>query len=442
MKEPSQLPKKILLALHAQDDSAILAKGLSAYEVETASDGPTCLQKIASFSPSIIFLDLMLPKMHGIEVMREVRKKSYSIGIVLVSDMPMLQAYDAAKKLGVDEFIIRPINVDSIVTTAEKYWRGELSLSAFAGKNLDLESKHCYIPKIHHPDHYLKFWGTRGSSAVAGADYIRYGGSSSCLEVHADDELIIIDAGTGIRPLGERLVSARVKKIHLILGHTHWDHITGFPFFGPIYEPSVHLSIWAPIGFGIDTKELFMKMLGPAFFPVRIEDIKARIEFHPLRDQDTIKLHNVTITTHYAYHPGPTLCFKIQKGEKTIGYVTDNEFLYGYHGHPAMIDAKNPLLRPYQSQIAFFKDVDLMILEAQYTPFEYQERVGWGHSSISNAAVLIKHTQTKEWIVTHHDPKHTDTLLTKKLQLHRDILEDCQIDCKVMMAHDGLSLPF
>jgi len=439
---PETLSRKILLALSSIEEQEVWKTLLSSFEIATAQDGPECLEKYTSFSPSLILVDLMLPKMHGIEILRRLRNQKTSAGIILIADQPMIQAYEASKKLKVDGFLVRPVTKELLRETCELYFSGHLKLSPLSLETKHSDGGHCYIPKIHHPDTYLKFWGTRGSSAVAGADYMRYGGNSSCLEIRAGDDLIIIDAGTGIRPLGELLISSKARKIHLFLGHTHWDHITGFPFFSPIYDPEVRLSIWAPVGFELDTRELLVKMLAAAFFPVRLEDIRARIEFHDLRDSEQVSIGDLTIAAHYAYHPGATLCFRITRGKQSVGYVTDNEFLCGYHGHPAAIDYSHPLLQPYQSQIEFLKHVDLLVHEAQYTPFEYQERVGWGHSSISNASILVKHTQARDWIVTHHDPKHTDLQLSKKLQLHRDILEDCHIECRVMMAHDGLHIPF
>ncbi len=435
-------PKKILLALSSLDEQEALGKMLSSYELESASSGPDCLEKCKRFDPSLLIIDLMLAKMHGLDIAHRLRAAGNSLGIILVADQPMMQAYEAAMQLKIDEFLVRPFTPEKIKDLCEKYFQGKLKLTPLVREEIHEESSHCYIPKIHTPDRYMKFWGTRGSSAVSGSDYVRFGGNSSCLEIRSGDDLVVIDAGTGSRSLGDQLTNSQAKKIHLFLGHTHWDHITGFPFFSPIYNRDVQLAIWAPVGYEVDTRELFNKMLASTFFPVRLEDIRAKIEFHDLHDGDRINIGDLTISTHYAYHPGATLCFRISQGKRSFGYVTDNEFLYGYQGHPGAIDRDHKLLKPYQSQIEFLKDVDLLIHEAQYTPFEYQERVGWGHSSISNATVLVKYTKARDWLITHHDPRHTDTQLSKKLQLHRDILEDCHIDCKVMMAFDGLALPF
>ena len=113
----------------------------------------------------------------------------------------------------------------------------------------------------------------------------------------------------------------------------------------------------------------------------------------------------------------------------------------GYHGNPNALTKNHRLLAPYQSFISFFKDCDLLIHEAQYTPSEYRTKVGWGHSSVSNAAALVQMTGVKDWMITHHDPKHTDYDLLKKVQLQYDILEDLEIECRVRMAFDTLTIP-
>ncbi len=414
------------------------------FEFVFASSGTECLAKLAFLQPKLVILDLMLPGMHGIELLNKIRSTpaTASTGVIIIASQPMVQTYHAAIKLGANYFLKKPSSCDTLIALCHRWFAGTLTADPFNSDDLSkLEGGHCYIPKMYPSDNYLRFWGTRGSSAVSGPDYVHFGGNTCCLEVRAGDELIIIDAGTGIRSLGKKLLHSHARTIHLFLGHTHWDHITGFPFFSPIYDSNTRICIWSPVGFEKSTREMFTEILAYAYFPVRLEDIRARIEFHDLRDGQVMTIGDISVSTHYAFHPGPTLCFKIRVGNKTFGYVTDNEVLMGYHGHPNAIEKQHHLLKPYLSLIEFLRGVDCLIHEAQYSPFEYQDKVGWGHSSISNASVLVRHCEAKEWIVTHHDPKHTDQELQNKLQLHRDIVEDCRIECQVRMAYDGLILP-
>lgn len=282
---------------------------------------------------------------------------------------------------------------------------------------------------------YLKFWGTRGSCAVSGAEYAEFGGNTCTLEVRLEESVLIFDAGTGIRTLGQELLRQNIRNIHLFLSHSHWDHFIGLPFFEPIYEPGVHITIWAPPNIQRSYKELVSDLLSPEFFPVRLEQVKADLEFKTIQQKTPVKLENVTLDFHSTHHPGLTYSFKIQMGGKTFGYVTDNEMLQGYHG--PIDPVPQELVEPHQSLIEFFSDCDTLIHEAQYTPEEYLHKVSWGHSSSQNAAYLIQQTEVLEWLVTHHDPSHTDLDLHALEARTRKLLDEHQIPCKVRWIGDG-----
>jgi ribonuclease BN (tRNA processing enzyme) len=230
-------------------------------------------------------------------------------------------------------------------------------------------------PSSHPPKNpissYLKLWGTRGSNPVSGAEYVRFGGNTPCLEIRNGEDLVIIDAGSGIRALGQILHDHPSKAIHVLISHTHWDHLLGFSFFYPIYQSNREIHIWSPVGFEKNTQELFADMLAHAYFPVSLDDVQASIFFHDLRDGQTLSFGSIHISTHYAFHPGPTLCFKIHVKNKIIGYVTDNEFLMDCHLDPQKSEKKEVLFTPYQNLISFLSECEILIHEAQYTDEEY-----------------------------------------------------------------------
>ena len=240
---------------------------------------------------------------------------------------------------------------------------------------------------------------------------------------------------------GTILSEANPKQVNLLISHTHWDHLAGFPFFAPIYDPDCQVNIWTPIGFEKTTRELFTEMLAYTYFPVRLDDIQANLVFKDIHEGEPFNIGDIEVNTHYANHPGATVCFKFRINKTRFGYATDNEFLMGYHGNPHTLSKKSPLLLPYNSQIQFFKDCDFLIHEAQYTPIEYQTKVGWGHSSVTNATALIKHAEIQEWIITHHDPKHTDSDLLKKFQMQFDVFDEAKMKCRPRMAFDGMTIP-
>lgn len=437
---------KILIADPSPDlvKKILQAPDGNLYEFAVASKGEEVLAKIASFSPQLILLDLLLPEMHAIELLRKIRANPEwtKLGVIIASTNSMIQNFHATIHAGVDYFVAKPLDISFLYTLFSRFFQGTLVPEPFETPMPSVSTaSQIYRPHTHDPHSYIKFWGTRGSNPVSGPEYIRFGGNTACLEVCHGSDRIIIDAGTGIRPLGQILDAEKVKTLHLFLSHTHWDHITGFPFFAPIYQPDVQLVIWSPIGFEKSTKDLFTEMLAYAYFPVRLEDIKAKISFNDLREGQPVSIGDITIDSHYAFHPGATLCFKIHVAGKTFGYATDNEMFLGYHGNPNAINKESLLIKSHQNIIDFFKHCDFLVHEAQFTPSEYQRRVGWGHCSISNAALLCKFAEIKQWIFTHHDPTHTDEQLLAKLQLHKDILADCHIPCEVHSAFDGMTIP-
>lgn len=436
---------KILIADPDEQIGKLIKKNKSAgrYIIETVRTGFECLAKLDSFQPDLVLIELMLPQIHGMEILRKIKTdpRTHQVGVILTSAHAMLPNYQTAIKLQCDYFLEKPFDATSVFSLFKLYFEGKLHPDPFSGQeSAAAEGKHCYLPKMHSPTSYIKFWGTRGSNPVSGPEYIRFGGNTSCLEIHHGNELIIVDAGTGIRPFGTVLSKSNPKEVNLLISHTHWDHLAGFPFFAPIYDPECHINIWTPIGFEKTTRELFTEMLAYTYFPVRLDDIQATLVFKDIQEGVPFHIGNIEVNTHYAYHSGATVCFKFRMNKITFGYVTDNEFLMGYHGNPHLLSIKNRLLIPYNSMIKFFKDCDFLIHEAQYTPIEYQSKVGWGHSSITNAAVLIKHAEVREWVITHHDPKHTDNDLLTKMQMQFDIFDEAKMDCRPRMAFDAMTM--
>lgn len=439
--------KRVLLAELSKEvtHEFLRSPKAKAYLAETAASGDECLDKLERFHPDLLLVDLFLPQIHGIEVLRKIRAnpKYKGMGVILLSSLPSMQNYYVAIKEGADFFIEKPIDPSTLFALIESYFQGKLHPESFT-KTVPPASKPQAAPYRPEPPSraaYIKFWGTRGSNPVSGASFVRFGGNTSCLEIWDGENLILIDAGTGIRDLGERLKPQSHGTIHLLFSHTHWDHVMGFPFFPPLFDTHTKLTLWTPICFEKSAPEVFSDMLAYAFFPVHLEDIQARLTFRDIREGEELQIGRCTISSRYAFHPGATLCFKVRIDGKTFGYATDNEFLLGHHGDPKTLRRDSPTLTSYRSLIEFFSGCDLLIHEAQFTPEEYIDRVGWGHSSMSNAALLIQLCGIKHWIITHHDPGHTDEGLMQRLELQQEILRDCHIDCTVQMAYDGLKIP-
>lgn len=412
--------------------------------IETASNGPECIDLIETFKPDLLIVELLLPKMHGIEILKFLKTDpAYaSIGVIVTSSLRMLQNYNAAIDLGALYYLPKPYTHQEIFHLISRYFDHNLHPDPFNPQIPTFENSGCFCPTISTTTSYIKFWGTRGSSPVSGSKYLQYGGNTSCLEIRDKDLLVIVDAGSGIRELGEHLQVNSSKPLPILLSHTHWDHIIGFPFFGPAYDPKQQLDIYSPIGYQKEAETLFHDMLAYGYFPIRLEEMRSKLEFKELRDSSTLQFNSIKISCHYANHPGPTLCFKFTTPNKTIGYVTDNELLIGYHGDPMTISKEHPLFDQHMSLLRFLEDCDVIIHEAQYLPQEYIFKAGWGHSCVPNVIAFLRHLpRCREWIVTHHDPKHTDEDLMKKAQLQQDLLTQADLNIQCKMAYDGMVYP-
>jgi phosphoribosyl 1,2-cyclic phosphodiesterase len=239
---------------------------------------------------------------------------------------------------------------------------------------------------------FVRFWGVRGSIATPGPATAEVGGNTSCVEVRCGDELIVLDAGTGLRALGDELVRRGEKRGELLLSHLHWDHIQGLPFFVPLYVPGTELTVRGPAwGDGGLAGALRRQMSAPGF-PVELGDVSARLRFEELRPRSQFECGEARITAAKLNHPGGVLGYRIEYRNRSIVYATDTE-------HYECVD---PVLR----ELA--RGADLLIYDAQYTPEEYPSKVGWGHSTFEAACWLAREAGVKRLALFHHDPRHGD----------------------------------
>lgn len=243
----------------------------------------------------------------------------------------------------------------------------------------------------------FELWGTRGSIASAGPDTVRYGGDTSSVELRtARGRLIILDAGGGIRAMGDRLdVEDRVD---ILLSHLHMDHVQGLPFFGPLLDPEVEVHIWGPISTTRTLRERLSRYLSPPLFPVRVREL-SNVFFHDV-PPSTFELDGLTVTADLILHPGATLGYRITEDDRTLAYLSDHE--------PALGDRDFPCGLEWMSGLRLADGADVLVHDAQYTDGEYQERIGWGHSSTTHLARFAETARVARLVTFHHDPSHTD----------------------------------
>jgi phosphoribosyl 1,2-cyclic phosphodiesterase len=228
-----------------------------------------------------------------------------------------------------------------------------------------------------------------------------------------------------------------ILPIHLFIGHTHWDHIQGFPFFLPAYQPGRSLTIYGATALGKNLESVLRGQFASDYFPVQLQEMMSTRHFKPL-DENPIKIGAIEMGWQYVHHPGAAVGFRFNAGGKSICYITDNEFLKGFRGSPMSLHSSDELLLSYSSLLDFVRNADVLISEAQYPDDEYEQKVGWGHTRLSNACLLCVLGNVKRWVVTHHDPAHDDAFLNRKLERTKEILANLGYSLPVSHAYDGM----
>jgi phosphoribosyl 1,2-cyclic phosphodiesterase len=248
-----------------------------------------------------------------------------------------------------------------------------------------------------------RVWGCRGSLATPGPDTLRYGGNTSCVEVRLDDgSVIVLDAGTGIRPLGLALEAERVTEVHILLSHLHMDHLQGLGFFKPLFDRDVAVHVWGPSSPTRSLSDRIATYLSPPLFPVSVSELPSDLTFHDAPETPWA-VGAGTITAVNVAHQGPTLGFRIEESGRSLAYIPDHEPSAG-------VDLRT--LGPdwiSGSQVAHA--VDVLLHDSQYSEEEYPRHVGWGHCSIEHVVTFAQLAAVKRLVLFHHDPLHTDDAL-------------------------------
>ena len=255
-------------------------------------------------------------------------------------------------------------------------------------------------------------WGTRGSIASPGPATAKYGGNTPCMEVRLDDgRCFIFDAGTGIRPLGSSMMENGGSPDAIIfLTHFHWDHIQGFPFFLPLYNPAASLRIIGPKQLDVDVQTLFAGQMGPIYFPIPFEALAAKKVFGHLNG-GTWEEDGFRVSAMRMKHPSFTVGYRISYGDTSLAYIPDNE-LAG-ENYDVAGDWR-------QDFVEFIGGVDVLIHDAMFTEDEYQSKHGWGHSTFRQALHLADEAGVKKLLFFHHDPQRTDDMLSELVSSRRE----------------------
>lgn len=294
----------------------------------------------------------------------------------------------------------------------------------------------------------LKIWGCRGSIPTPGKDTVRYGGNTPCVELKLEDNnLIILDSGTGIKNLGNYLIhKGESAKAYILITHPHWDHIQGFPFFKPLFISGNEFTVVGP---GAKTKtleQIVADQMDRVYFPIRLSELKATIKFLQV-GEDEFKIYDATVQTIYVNHPGFTLGYKISFDKKTIVYISDNEPFdreitpYLFNWEKEVVERfENVHGDPNKRIFDFVKGADLLIHDTTYTPEEYIEKVGWGHSHYLFTLRVAHEAEVKQLLLFHHDHTHSDSMIDQILEHCKNEIKKKKYKFKLFVAAEGMEI--
>lgn len=287
---------------------------------------------------------------------------------------------------------------------------------------------------------FVTFWGTRGSISTPGIGTKKYGGNTPCVSIRYQNTDIIFDAGTGLRNLGLSLVQQSQKQktglqLHLLLSHTHWDHIQGLPFFAPAYIKGTKLTIY-----GSPQKERFLDAILQGqmdlnYFPVDMNAFAADVSIMEISG-DAVEIGSVTINwQEQVFHPGGSVRYRVSASGKRVVYATDVEL------NKIFQNPESPENKSFaQEYRRFIHGADLLIADGQYTEDEYLSKVGWGHTTMSLLAEIAYKENVKQLAVFHHEPLHSDAMLDKIWPQYFSRYSTSVPPMNVFWAREGMTL--
>ncbi|MEL0106026.1 MAG: response regulator [Rhodospirillaceae bacterium] len=363
------------------------------HTVTAYKDSSDALSNITKHKPDCVATNLMMPGLDGLALCKEIRSNAElaHTKVLVVSS----KSYDLDRKrafeFGADGYITKPLNRDTILDQINRIIEDKID---------------------------LRFWGVRGTLPVPGDGSLRYGGNTSCVTMEFPrGQFFIFDGGSGIKALSDWLMAQNRRRIQaqIFISHPHWDHINALPFFVPLYVQGNSFEFYGASHGDLSTENLISAQMDGVYFPITIHEFGANVTFHDLREEE-LEVADIPIKTMLLSHPGYCLGYRIDYHGRSICYVTDNELF------PADNEFHDP---SYLSKlINFIQGTDVLITDSTYMDDEYETKIGWGHSRISEVADLAHEAGVKNLYLFHHDPDQTDDDIDAKLAAAKKILAE------------------
>ncbi len=408
----------------------------SGWEVVQAGDGDAGLKLALQHRPEAVVCDLLMPGGNGFQFCSSLRRQEAlsKTRIIVTSGRDFASDRQAAFSAGADEYLTKPVAPGQLLGL----------LSRGAGGFEPIKSKPAApapapAAPLNHKGVWFKFWGVRGSIPTPGPGTVRYGGNTSCIEVRIGGQIIILDAGTGLRGLGRELIAEfndQPLDLTLLLTHTHWDHIQGLPFFLPVYKPRNRLRILGYEGARLGLDNVLTGQMESPFFPIGLREVPGNVKIEELKEME-FRLDQVRVQACFANHPGICVGYRITTPAGSLAFFPDNET-----HRPKGRAGDGPAAIAFAQQqnarmIDFVRGTDVLIMDSQYDVQEYESHVGWGHGCVDDVVALAMAAEVKTLFLFHHDPDHDDDKVDRMLEHARHLVTAQGGKLKVEAAQEG-----
>ena len=404
------------------------------WKILEAGDGEAGIRLALEHRPELILCDLLMPKANGFQVCRSIRQLLQRTKIIIVSGRDYGIDRTSAIEAGADEYLVKPIRWENLREVIERVLPAE-GRQAHTGP----------LPDFMPPSTRVKFWGVRGSIPVPGSSTVGYGGNTSCVEVRADGEIIILDAGSGMRELGialEKEFGDRPIRPTLLISHTHWDHIQGLPFFLPVYNQKNSLRVLGYEGARAGLATALAGQMETSFFPVSLRDMPSAILIEELKEME-FTIGRVKVEARFVNHPGICVGYRLKTTNGSIAFLPDNEpydvlkLSQAGPGKSDFAEARAYAAEERGKLVEFLRGTDILIIDAQYTDEEYAQKIGWGHGSLSSVVALALDADVRKLFLFHHDPNHDDKMLDDIVEAARMLVLESGRPMEVEAAREG-----
>ncbi len=407
--------KTLVVIDHDALSRALISQCLAGkgWRVLEADNGESGIDLVTKHQPAAVLCDIRTTRRNGFKVCRYIREQPElkKTCVILTTASHFLNDRETAMQSGADAYLVKPILPPDLC------------------RILDFCSPDAAMPEEPRVETsgigptVIRFWGVRGSIPTPGPETAGYGGNTSCVEVRVGGQVIVLDAGSGIRRLGQSLAAEfrdRSLNITLLVSHTHWDHIQGFPFFMPAYSPRVNVRVLGYGGAVVGLRGALFEQMQSAFFPVGLDQMASHVTFEELQDLE-FQVGMVKVRTIFANHPGICLGYRLSTPGGDIVYLPDHE---AYERHEverqkATGEASFAGLEYARTEdgkmVEFMRNADVVIADSQYDDAEYSARRGWGHSCVDDTVQLAVSAGAKRLFLFHHDPDHRDQKIAEML---------------------------